>query len=195
MGVCGSRKARARAIVLLSGGLDSSACLSLLLDRGFAASALFIDYQQLSAAKEHRAAHRISSHYRVGLRKLTYRGLGTWSEGFIPARNALLLIGGLMAFRSETGVVAIGIHTGTSYTDCTPTFVRTMQLVFDLYTDGRVRISAPFLRWSKRQIWDYCRTNSVPVGLTYSCEMGRRQPCGGCNSCRDLEALRGSGAE
>ena len=181
--------------MLLFGGLDSSACLSLLLDRGFAASALFVDYEQLSAAKEHRAASRVSSHYRVGLRKLTCKGLGTWSKGFIPARNALLLVGGLMAFRSETGVVAIGIHTGTSYSDCTPTFVRRMQIVFDLYTDGRVRISAPFLRWNKRQIWDYCRTKGVPVALTYSCEMGRRQPCGECNSCRDLEALRGSRAE
>lgn len=148
----------------------------------------------MSAAREARAASQVCSYYGIKLKKLTYKGLGRWSEGFIPARNALLLLSGLMACPFPAAILAIGIHSGTQYSDCSPMFLRAMQDLLDIYTNGRVRIVAPFLTWNKRQIWDYCNKQQVPLDLTYSCEAGRDQPCGSCRSCRDLETLRAIGS-
>jgi 7-cyano-7-deazaguanine synthase len=64
-----------------------------------------------------------------------------------------------------------------------------MQKTFDLYTDGMVNISTPFIDWKKNEIYNYTKKNKIPVHLTYSCELGEKQPCGKCKSCKDLEYL------
>lgn len=177
------------ALVLLSGGLDSSACAAFYLTQKFSVQALFVNYGQISAARECSAAAAICAHYGIPLEKLTCSGFSRWKGGYIPGRNAFLLYSALMAFRHATGIIAMGIHAGTSYQDCSERFTHDMQSSFDLYADGRIRIAAPFLRWSKRQILDYSKKHNVPVQLTYSCELGVRQPCGRCLSCKDLKAL------
>jgi 7-cyano-7-deazaguanine synthase in queuosine biosynthesis len=103
---------------------------------------------------------------------------------------AFLLLG-LMNSRAETGAVALGIHHGTPYADCSPGFVALAQKVFDLYTGGRVRVEAPFASWDKVDIAIYCLKERLPRALSYSCELGLDQPCGRCKSCRDLIALDG----
>jgi 7-cyano-7-deazaguanine synthase len=90
--------------------------------------------------------------------------------------------------RSATGI-AIGIHAGTAYPDCSPLFVDRMQAVYDLYTSGRVKIVAPFLEWSKGEILAYACSSGVPLGLTYSCEAGSEPPCECCRSCLDRKLL------
>ena len=175
--------------VLLSGGVDSAACLSFYLNQGFAASALFIDYGQISAKQERAASSAISDHYQVPLETITITGFREWPGGYIPGRNAFLLYAALLAFKQTTGFIGIGVHAGTTYYDCSEPFIRHLQSSFDSYTDGRIRIGAPFLHWNKREIWDFCQSVKVPLGLTYSCELGRKQPCGQCLSCKDTEAL------
>ena len=91
-------------------------------------------------------------------------------------------------FPAALGMIAIGIHAGTDYSDCTADFIASMQRVADTYYDGRVQIVAPFLRWTKRDIWQYAQ-DRIPLSHTYSCERGLAQPCGGCLSCLDLESL------
>lgn len=177
------------ALVLLSGGIDSSACAAFYLTQKFSVQALFVDYGQISAARESSSAVAICAHYGIPLEKIVCSGFTRWEGGYIPGRNAFLLYSALMAFKRATGIIAIGIHAGTSYQDCSERFIHHMQSSFDLYADGRIRIGAPFLRWSKRQIWDYSKKHKIPVQLTYSCELGVRQPCGRCFSCKDLEAL------
>jgi 7-cyano-7-deazaguanine synthase len=90
-----------------------------------------------------------------------------------------------MAVTFQNGMVAIGIHSGTEYRDCSDYFLRQVQSSFDVYTEGRIFISAPFLHWTKKEICEYCRTMKVPFELTYSCEAGHDQPCGQCLSCID----------
>ena len=60
-------------------------------------------------------------------------------------------------------------------------------------TGGRVRVDAPFVRQSKVDLAIYCLLNRLPRELTYSCELGLDQPCGKCNSCKDLLVLDGPG--
>ena len=154
-------------LVLLSGGIDSAACVEYYVSRGYTVSALFIDYGQPDSEKESKAASAISTYYGIPLRHLTVSDCSV-PEGYVAARNTLLLSLALMDFGHECGIIALGIHAGTPYVDCSPDFERAMQQVYDLYTDGRVRIDAPFLNWTKSEIWDYAQMKLVPLHLTHS---------------------------
>jgi 7-cyano-7-deazaguanine synthase len=175
--------------VLFSGGIDSTACLAFYLEQGFSVQGLFVDYGQVAALRELHAAEAIARHYQIFLQELSWSGPEKKGPGLIVGRNAFLLIGALMELTEKVGILAIGIHSGTDYLDCAPAFIQKMQSLFDLYTQGRIQIGAPFLKWKKHEIFNYCKSHGVPVGLTYSCECGADQPCGKCLSCRDLEAL------
>lgn len=176
-------------LVLLSGGIDSSALLDFYIRKNFTVSALFVDYGQMSSAKEYNAAKQISSYYETELRCIEVQGLPSWGYGCITGRNGMLLQVALMVLKNQPGSIAIGIHSGTEYADCTKLFTRKMQAIFDLYTSGQTSIGVPFIDFNKMEIWQYCKTYQVPVEMTYSCETGLNQPCGICSSCRDLEVL------
>jgi len=177
-------------LVLLSGGLDSAACMTFYRSQGYDVSGLFVAYGQSALRQELIAARRIAKHARVPLAIIQISGLGPFGAGFVPARNALLLTAALSHAKAHKGLIALGIHTGTTYADCSQGFVDAVQRLFDIYTDGRSRVTCPFLGWTKGQIWAYCRDAGVPIELTYSCERGGRRPCGRCLSCKDRRALR-----
>jgi 7-cyano-7-deazaguanine synthase len=177
-------------LVLLSGGLDSTACVQYYLDNQHTVQALTIDYGQLAFKQERLAAERIANHYQIRLSMASVSGLPAFQTGYIPGRNLLLLTLALVATQFDRGLIAIGIHAGTSYVDSSERFVREAQRVIDLYADGRILIAAPFLDWSKGEIWAYCAMTGVPTEFTYSCEAGSEPPCGDCPSCKDREALR-----
>lgn len=176
--------------VLISGGIDSSACLAFYLQHDFSVEGIFIDYGQSAALRESQAVKALSDHYGIPLRSLQLHGAKKKSKGLIYGRNVFLLFTALMEVGTSSGLIAIGIHSGSPYYDCSGDFLERVQPMFDAYTDGRIRPSAPFLEWSKREVWDFCHTAEVPINLTYSCELGEEQPCGKCLSCKDLEALR-----
>lgn len=172
-------------LVLLSGGLDSVALVSFYRASGRDMLALYVDYGQLAARYERRAAVNVASHYGIDLIEITYTGVKKFSNGYIPGRNALLLSVALTEFPESSGVVSIGIHSGTDYVDSWGSFIEKMQDVYDVYADGRIQVDAPFLEWNKGQVYSLCINNRVPVELTYSCEVGTSPPCGQCLSCRD----------
>ena len=175
-------------LVLLSGGLDSTACLDFYLSQRCSVRALYFQYGQAAAKREREAAERVSHHYGVPLQVVACRGSGKKGKGEVLGRNAFLLSAAMME-SAGANIVAIGVHAGTSYYDCSPQFIEWMQRILDAYSSGCVRIGTPFLTWTKRDIWDYCLQRAVPLALTYSCELGMDQPCGQCLSCHDLEVL------
>jgi len=154
-------------LVLLSGGIDSTACVHYYLSHNYSVSALFVDYGQPQSNKEAQAAAAISEFYQIRLQTYSIIGLKV-SEGYVRARNALLLSLGLMHFQHESGLLALGIHSGTEYADCTPEFLAEMEKLFVLYESGRIRIDAPFLLWSKHDIWLYANSENVPLHLSYT---------------------------
>jgi 7-cyano-7-deazaguanine synthase len=176
--------------VLLSGGMDSAACIEFYKKRADIVRAIHIDYGQVAAPRERRATLAVTRHYNVPLLILEWRGAHPKEAGEIVGRNAFLLTASMMEIKGSRGIVAMGLHAGKPYFDCSEEFLSLMQQVADGYSGGRIRISAPFIRWSKRDVWEYCKINNVPIDLTYSCERGADQPCGQCLSCRDTEALR-----
>ena len=156
-----------RVCVLLSGGVDSSACVGYYVAKNYEVSALFIDYGQRDADKEAVAAAAVSEHYGLELRTLAVQGYAP-PDGYVNGRNAVLLSLALMSTTLTCGLIGLGIHSGTPYVDCTSDFCRKMQGVCDLYTGGQVQIDAPFVQWTKSEIWDYAREKGVPLDVTHT---------------------------
>ena len=178
-----------RVWLLLSGGIDSAACLAFYLRQRFLIECFHISFGQPGHLYESAAAERIAFHSNVPFKILRWSGSTPFQEGEISGRNAFLLMGALTEIGGNSGLLATGIHAGTSFYDCSPGFLSAMQTVVDGYCEGRVKLAAPFIEWSKQQIFAFCQSEEVPADLTYSCERGTEQPCRECLSCRDRRTL------
>jgi 7-cyano-7-deazaguanine synthase len=177
------------AVVLLSGGIDSAACARFLCDRGYGVRGLFVDYGQKAAPFEKQAALHLSGFLRIPLESLNVASAAPLGPGEIVGRNAFLVFAAMLGLQLRSGVVALGIHSGTMYYDCTPAFLEATDRLVAEYTDGRVRLVAPFIAWSKKNVFDYYQASGMPIELSYSCEAGQMPPCGVCLSCRDRRML------
>jgi 7-cyano-7-deazaguanine synthase len=176
------------ALVLVSGGLDSAACLQYYLTHELDVEALHVSYGQMAEKKEVLAARAVCKFYGVPLAHASLKNVVV-GNGEITGRNALLLSVALLRLGSTaTSLVGIGIHAGTPYADCSPAFVTATQSLFDLYSGGRIFIDAPFVAWSKKDIYEFIASSAV-VAMTYSCEVGGQRPCGECPSCHDVRSL------
>jgi len=156
-----------KVMVLLSGGVDSTACAGYYIRNDYQVYALFIDYGQHDSKKESVAATAVADYYNIPLCRITINSISV-SEGYIPGRNAMLLSLALMNCPFTQGIVSLGIHSGTSYQDCSPKFESLMQRIYLLYEEGRIRIDAPFLKWKKSEIIDFAKMIKIPSQLTFS---------------------------
>ena len=175
------------ALVLASGGIDSSATLALAISSFGRVIGLFVDFNQPALDAEESAHRAITSHFGVESRTVRYRGRAV-GPGEIRGRNAFFLQAALMEFPSESGAVLIGVHAGTPYADCSPEFLELMTRSFDFHTGGRIAISAPFVNLTKLEVFTVARDANVPLASTYSCEASSH-PCGSCDSCLDRAVL------
>lgn len=178
-----------KTVMLLSGGLDSSACAHLLFQKGFSLEAVFIDYGQAAVGMEAKAATAIANHLSISMSRYSVVGAKPYSIGELTGRNAFLISAALFLTSIQSGIVAIGLHAGTSYYDCSEHFVNSMANLVSEQTNGQVSLLAPFIDWGKQDIFDYFTTSGLPLNLTYSCEAGTEPPCGVCSSCKDRMAL------
>lgn len=179
-------------LILASGGIDSTACINFYKNLNFEVEAIFVDFGQPSRKKEFKAINSITQYFKINLIKLCVTNKLKYKDGFISGRNAFLCFTALMNFSKKNGIIALGIHHGTNYYDCSEKFLKQIQDIFDEYTEGTIKLGAPFLKLNKREIYDYCIYEDVPIQLSYSCELGLKQPCGICLTCKDLEALYAS---
>lgn len=176
-------------IVLLSGGLDSAVLAALLLESAQAPRAIFVDYGQRSAARERAAAVALSAYYGMSISEVGCSGLRIPVEGEINGRNAFLVLVAVMAEQPSSGAIAIGIHGGSEYPDCSPEFVNHLQTVLDLQNGGALQLLAPFVHMTKQEVSDLGQNLKIPRHLTYSCDRGS-EPCSECPSCRAVLAIK-----
>jgi 7-cyano-7-deazaguanine synthase len=177
--------AQRRCCILLSGGIDSGLLASMLRRDGHAAQALWVDYGQPAALAERTASQAVAAHYALDWQESAVRGVTVPPEGEVPGRNDLL-VAVAQACVPKTSV-AIGVHAGTPYLDCSDEWVRSWQALLDAQYSGVVVLLAPFVGLQKMQVMALARQYRVPLGLTHSCERGN-DPCGSCSSCRDRAA-------
>lgn len=171
-------------LLLLSGGIDSTACLDLYLSDNRTVDALFIDYGQLSNDHEFLCALKIAKHYKIEINKIKIDLLNKYKDGEILGRNALLIFTALMHDQGKHHILSLGIHKGPDYYDCSHSFVNQINEIIINYSIGTIMLETPFLECEKKFIIEYCSKNKVPLHLTYSCENGY-PPCNCCESCRD----------
>jgi 7-cyano-7-deazaguanine synthase len=178
-----------RALVLLSGGIDSLAAAHYCRSKGWQTSGIFVDFGQPARGREAAAAKAVATRLGIDLQCGTMSGFTVPEHGEILGRNGWLVQTALMATGPNDAIIAIGIHAGTDYADCSPAFIEKMQQLLGLQASGQVQLFAPFLTWTKAEVWDFCRDEGLPVELTYSCERGLDQPCGQCATCSELTLL------
>lgn len=177
-------------IVLFSGGVDSGACAHYLAGEGHEVHPLFVDYGQRAAIPEIAAASKLSCAMGLTLHSVKMSMNRSFGAGEIRGRNAFLIFSTILSsIYDEPCAIALGIHAGTPYYDCTPAFLCSVDRLVAEQSDGRARVIAPFLMWSKRHIFEYFTESKLPLELTYSCEAGEVPPCGVCLSCQDRKRL------
>jgi 7-cyano-7-deazaguanine synthase len=169
--------------------LDSTSLLYLLPSAGWACDALFVDYGHPARDAEKVAAARTAAGAGTPLKVVAVGGLAP-GPGEIVGRNMLLVSLAIAASAGRHDAVAIGIHAGAPYWDCSPAFAELMQRAFDHQANGAVRLLTPFLDMNKLEIATYATQAGVPVHETWSCETSSDRPCGKCQSCDDRAAIR-----
>ncbi len=182
-------KASNAATVLMSGGIDSTACVHLLCSRGIDVDGLFIDHGQAAAQQEAKAVSALAAHLGIVVRRAGLSGSVPIGPGEIPGRNAFLIFTALLLNGGRSGLLGLGLHAGTPYYDCSGAFVTAIGQLVAEQTDGKVSVVAPFLTWPKQDVYDYFVSAGLPINATYSCEAGTDPICGLCSSCRDRNIL------
>jgi 7-cyano-7-deazaguanine synthase len=205
--------AQARAVVLLSGGLDSSTALAWARAQGFDCYALTVAYGQRhqseidAAARVARALaareHRVM---RVDLAGIGGSALTDWSialpdqpgsgipVSYVPARNTMLLALAL-AWAEVLGardlVVGVNAVDYSGYPDCRPEFISGFEALAALATKAgvegaRFTVHAPLISMSKAQIIQSGVRLGVDYAMTVSCYQADAagRACGRCDSCR-----------
>ena len=205
--------AEARAVVLLSGGLDSATVLALAREQGYRCHALSLDYGQrhraeLAAARRVAAAQGVVEHRiipidlgTIGGSALTDREIAVPEqpgEGipvtYVPARNTVFLSLAL-AWAEVLGAwdLFIGVNAVdySGYPDCRPEYIEAFQRLCQLATragveGGRFRVHAPLIELSKADIIRSGTRLGVDYALTVSCYSADEagRACGVCDSCR-----------
>ena len=201
-----------KAIVLLSGGLDSMVCAGIAREQGYEVTALTIDYNQRHRA-ELEAATRIaaelaSRHILLPLDLRAFGGSALTSdievpkdgvgEGipvtYVPARNTIFLSLALgLAEASGARDLFIGVNAldYSGYPDCRPAFIAEFEKVANLATKAGVEgdgftIHAPLLHLSKAEIVGEAARLGLEVALSHSCydPLPDGLHCGTCDACR-----------
>jgi 7-cyano-7-deazaguanine synthase len=207
-----SNGGRSKAVVLLSGGLDSATTLYYAKDKGFSCTCLSFDYGQrhrreLAAAK--RIASAAGCEHRLVKISLPWKGSSLLDKKirlpafdrrfcagaevpntYVPARNIIFLS---FALSCAEAIGAQAIYIGANavdysgYPDCRPVFYKAFQNVARTGTKSGikrpVRILTPLINMTKAGIVKLGTRLNVPYELTWSCYAGGLRPCGTCDSC------------
>ncbi|MHB8784884.1 MAG: 7-cyano-7-deazaguanine synthase QueC [Thauera sp.] len=203
-----------RAVVLLSGGLDSATCLAIARDMGFETYALSVAYGQRHAA-ELTASRRVAAALDAKEHRTASVNLGQFGgsaltdpdiavpmdedEGgipvtYVPARNTVMLSIAL-AWAEVLGAndIFVGVNAVdySGYPDCRPAFIQAFEHMANLATKAgvegaRLRIHAPLIDLSKADIIRRGLALGVDYGITVTCYQADNdgRACGRCEACR-----------
>ena len=202
-----------KAVVLLSGGLDSATVLAMAREQGYTCHALSFDYGQRHSA-ELAASHRVAQAIGVAEHKTLKLDLGNiggsaltdWdievpeeqSEGipvtYVPARNTVFLslaLGWAEVLGALDIFIGVNAVDYSGYPDCRPEFIQAFQNMANLATQvgvegHEIHIHAPLVEMSKAQIIQTGVSLGVDYALTVSCYQADDNgcACGLCDSCR-----------
>ena len=213
-----------RAVILVSGGMDSATAVYEAIERGYDPYLLHTSYGQETEAKERDCAEALAAavdapeflHIEtdhlaaIGASSLTDDELRVEEaemdsdeipSSYVPFRNAnLLSMAVSYAEANDCSAVFIGAHSEdfSGYPDCRPEFFEAFQAVVDVGTkpETTIELEAPFVEWSKTDIAERGRELGVPYEMTWSCYRDEAPACGTCDACAfRLQAFQNLGVE
>lgn len=206
-----------KAVVLLSGGIDSSTALALAREEGYEPYALSIDYGQrhrieLEAARKVAKSLGVRKHLVVNfdMREIGGSALtadvevpkigprGDIPVTYVPARNTIFLslaLGWAEVLGAEDIFIGANAVDYSGYPDCRPEYLSAFEYMANLATkasaEGKMKftIHAPLIRMTKAEIIRKGRQLGLDYSLTWSCYDPKPDgaPCGLCDSCRIRE--------
>lgn len=205
-----------KSIILLSGGLDSLACLAMTREKYNCELAITFDYGQKALDKEIEASKKICEFYNVEhkiikldfLKDITQTALVSEKEVpqdydmkavWVPNRNGLFLnIAGSFADSYGYNYIIIGANKeeGKTFPDNTLEFAKRVEAEFEFSTLIQPKILIPLIEMDKEQIVKTVIDLKAPLELVHSCYLGGEKNCGKCESCLHLiEALKKNNAK
>ena len=195
-----------KALVLSSGGVDSTTCLGMAVDKYGADQvlALSVYYGQKHDKELDLAVLFADSDCSLlagsdaEIPKESYAEQLSHTAGkpvstYVPFRNGLFLAAAAsIALSNGCEVIYYGAHSddaaGNAYPDCSSAFHEAMSQAIYLGSGNQLRIEAPFVTWTKADVVKKGLELHVPYHLTWSCYEGGETPCGVCGTCRDRAA-------
>ena len=209
-----------KAVVILSGGMDSTTLLYKMIHDGFQCQAVSFDYGQRHK-KELEFAKAICEKLSVGHRIVDVSSINqllqgsaltsdiavpeghyaepTMKQTVVPNRNMIMIslaVG--YAVSLEAGTVAFGAHAGDHaiYPDCRKEFVKALNKSTMIANYQPVRVIAPFLNLDKGDIAIIGKELGVDFSNTWTCYKGEDKPCGKCGACVErAEAMKKAGVK
>jgi 7-cyano-7-deazaguanine synthase len=196
-----------KAMVVLSGGLDSTTLLHKLLDDGHDCRAISFDYGQKHSKELDYAVYWTTllgiKHEFVNLSgvftgsaltndkqmPLEDYSIESMKATVVPNRNMVMLsIAISKAIQHGCDAIAYGAHAGDRdvYPDCRHEFVDAMRQAAMLCDWNQIKLLAPLIDMNKREIVALARKLKIDIKRTWSCYEGAAEPCGQCGSCRAL---------
>jgi 7-cyano-7-deazaguanine synthase len=204
---------RKKAVVLFSGGLDSTTCLAIAKSEGFDCYALSFDYGQkhsheLDAAKRIATLFDVKEHKIISLQlnelggsALTdksmqvpdYQGNGDIPVTYVPARNTVFLsiaLGWIEVLGGFDIFIGANELDYSGYPDCRADYFKAFETLANLATKagvegGRYTIHTPLIKMKKHEIIQYGMRLGVDYSMTVSCYRldSNERACGNCDSC------------
>jgi len=202
-----------KAIVLVSGGLDSATVLAIAKEQGYTCYALSFDYGQRHSS-ELDAACKLAKHFDVVEHKIIKLGMGEFggsaltddeiavptekSQGipvtYVPARNTVFLsiaLGWAEVVEAKDIFIGVNAVDYSGYPDCRPEFISAFETLANLATkvgveEGGFKIHTPLISLTKGQIIEKGCALQVDYSQTVSCYQAndKGEACGECESCR-----------
>jgi 7-cyano-7-deazaguanine synthase len=194
-----------KAVVLFSGGLDSTTVLYYAMNRGYNCTCLLFDYGQkhkkelLSAIKIVKSVNAKHSIVRISLpwsndvltnkdKKVPIHKILSKSipPTYVPGRNILFLSYALsyaQSINSESIFIGVNSVDFSNYPDCTPDFIKAYNNVLKVLKT-KIMVRAPLLKMNKAQIIKLGTKLKVPYEYTWTCYNGYDTPCMECDSCK-----------
>lgn len=203
-----------KAVVLLSGGLDSTVCMAVAKSKGYDVYPISFNYHQrhsieLKSAKKVADFYNVKKHLVIENNMNEIGGSALTDESisvpigdvnrndipvtYVPARN-LIFLSHALGYAEVLGAeyIFIGVNSldYSGYPDCRPEFINLFQNVANyaikstVQDKKHIKIETPLINLSKKDIVLLGNNLNAPLYLTHSCYNGGEKACGTCDSCK-----------
>jgi 7-cyano-7-deazaguanine synthase len=199
-----------KAVVILSGGMDSALAAYKAKAAGYDLVAVHFNYGQRTEKRELTAFRAIAERLgartyeidlpffaQIGASALTDPSIAVPTGGikpgvpvtYVPFRNGIFLsVAAAIAEKEGAEAIYIGVveEDSSGYPDCRESFIEAMERAIDLGTkdETKIRIETPLVHLKKEDIVAEAHRMGVPLELTWSCYQSEDEACGVCDSCR-----------